>query len=78
MPYLDGGRMFVEAAQRIGHAPAPGRLSPLISATLRSLNDEDFIELRLRGDAGSVVRLSGNATHKVQSFHAVVVRGGEM
>lgn len=76
LPYLDGGRMFVEAAQRIGYAPAPGRLSPLMSATLRGLHDEGFIELRLRGDAGSVVRLTGNATHKVQSFHAVVVKGG--
>ena len=77
LPYLDGGRMFVETAQRVGHAPAPGRLSPLMSATLRGLHDEDSIELRLRGDAGSVVRLTGNATHKVQSFHAVVVKGGE-
>lgn len=77
LPYLDGGRMFVETAQRIGHAPAPGRLSPLMSATLRGLHDEGLIELRLRGDAGSVVRLTGNATHKVQSFHAVVVKGGE-
>ena len=77
LPYLDGGRMFVEAAQRIGHAPAPGRLSPLMSATLRGLHDEGFIELGLRGDAGSVVQLTESATHKVQSFYAVVVRGGE-
>lgn len=76
LPYLDGGRMFVEAARRIGHAPSPGRLSPLMSATLRGLRDEGLIELRLRGDAGSVVRLTGSPTHKVQSFHAVVVKGG--
>lgn len=77
LPYLDGGRMFVETTQRIGYAPAPGRLSPLMSATLRGLHDEGLIELRLRGDAGSVVRLTGSSTHKVQSFHAVVVKGGE-
>lgn len=77
LPYLDGGRMFVETVQRIGYGPAPGRLSPLMSATLRSLHDEGLIELWLRGDAGSVVRLTGSPTHKVQSFHAVVVKGSE-
>src|SRR3546814_2041928 len=26
LPYLDGGRMFLEATRRLGHAPAPRRL----------------------------------------------------
>lgn len=75
LPYLDRGRMFAEAAQRIGYAPAPGRLSPLLSATLRGLHDEGFIEMRLQGDAGSIVQLNELATHKVKSFHAVVIKG---
>jgi hypothetical protein len=75
LPYLDGGRMFLEAAKRLEYVPSPRQLSPLLSATLRNLDDEKVIELLIRGDAGNVVRLS-EATHKVQSFHAVVVSRG--
>lgn len=74
LPYLDSGDMFVEAARRIGHAPKPHQLSPLLSATLRNLHDEGSIELRLRGDAGDVTRLTHDPTHKVQAFEAIIVR----
>src|SRR3546814_6038283 len=48
LPYLDGGRMFLEATRRLGHSPAPRRLSPILSAALRNLHDDGLIELRLR------------------------------
>src|SRR3546814_15743377 len=70
------GRMFLEATRRLGHAPAPRRLSPILSAALRNLHDDGLIELRLRGDSGNVMRLASDQTHKLQAFHAVVVRNG--
>ncbi len=73
LPYLDGGRMFVDAAKRIGYAPAARKLSPLLSSALLNLHDDGAIELRLRGDAGDIVRLSG-ISHRIQSFHAVVIK----
>jgi hypothetical protein len=75
LPYIDGGSMFLEAAKRVGHTPTPRRLSPLLSATVRNLHDEDIIELRIRGDAGDVIELS-DTPHRVKSFHAVIVTRG--
>src|SRR3546814_109022 len=40
LPYLDGGRMFLEATRRLGHSPAPRRLSPILSAALRNRSEE--------------------------------------
>jgi hypothetical protein len=73
LPYFDGGRFFNEVAKRVGHSPNPGQLSPLLSTTLRNLHDEGLIELRIRGDAANVIRLSNDDTHRLQSFHAVVI-----
>jgi hypothetical protein len=72
LPYLDGGHMFLDVAKRLEYVPPPRQLSPLLSAALRNLHDERVIELRIRGDAGDVLRLS-DAVHKMQSFHVVVV-----
>jgi hypothetical protein len=76
LPYLDSGRLFKEAAGRMEYATNPLQVSPFLSAALRNLHDEDIIELRIRGDASNVVRLS-EASHKVQSFSTVVVRKRE-
>src|SRR3546814_16325269 len=77
-PYttLFRSRMFLEATRRLGHSPAPRRLSPILSAALRNLHDDGLIELRLRGGSGHVMRLASGHTHKPQAFHAVVVRNG--
>ncbi|AWV19817.1 hypothetical protein A3862_29695 (plasmid) [Methylobacterium sp. XJLW] len=71
LPYLDGGHMFAQTARRIGHVAGPRQLSPLLSASLRNLHDDGVLELRLRGDAGTVTRLWPEPTHRVQTFHAV-------
>lgn len=75
LPYIDGGRMFVDAARRIDQLPSVDRLSPILSATLRNLHDDGSIELVVRGDAGAaLVRLANETAHTVQAFQAVIVR----
>lgn len=73
MPYLDGGRLFLQACQRIGHTPRPLTLSPLLSAALWDLHDETVIALRPRGDSTDAVRLSGDPSHAIQTFNSVVL-----
>lgn len=73
MPYLDGGRLFTQACERIGHVPRARSLSPLLSAALRDLHDEGRVALRPRGDASDAVLLTDDPTHKVQTFNTVIV-----
>ena len=73
MPYLDRGRLFAQACQRIGHSPSPRRLSPMLSVALRDLHDDGVIELLLSGDASDHVRLAEDAAHVVDAFTAVCV-----
>jgi hypothetical protein len=70
-PYLDGGRLFKQACERIGHMPRPRRLSPLLSAGLRSLHDQGAIVLRPRGDSSETVSLTGDTVYPIQSVHSV-------
>jgi hypothetical protein len=72
-PYLDGGRLFKQACERIGHAPKPRRASPLLSAALRDLHDLGALELRPRGDSPESVLLTGDRLHQIQSFHSAVI-----
>lgn len=73
MPYLDGGRLFVQACQRRGHSPTPGRLSPLVSAALRDLHDSQTIRLVPTGDAAGVLRLTEDDTHPISAFATAVI-----
>src|SRR5262245_20803707 len=73
MPYLDGGRLFVQASQRIGHVAQPRTLSPLLSAALWDLHDERAILLRPRGDSTDAVKLTGDSSHEIQTFNLVIV-----
>jgi len=75
MPFIDGGRMYLDAARRINFAPDPGQLSPILSEALRDLHDEGTIELKVLGDLPSNLRLHPNATHKVSAFYAVALKG---
>jgi hypothetical protein len=75
MPYLDGGRIYVQTMRRIGHAPASRRLSPVLSAALRNLHDEGVIELQRPGDSGDLVHLSADQPYRFESFQSVVIRG---
>lgn len=73
MPYLDGGRLFVQACQRMQHSPSPNALSPLFSAALRDLHDNETLVLRPRGDATGAVRLTEDDTHLIQTFSLVIL-----
>lgn len=76
MPYLDRGRLFAQACQRIGHAPTVNRLSPLLSAALRDLHDDQSLRLVPSGDAAERVRLSEDASHAIDAFTTVIVSPG--
>lgn len=76
MPYLDRGRLFNQACQRIGHVPGLNRLSPLLSAALRDLHDDQSIRLVPSGDAADRVRLSEDASHAVDAFSTVIAFPG--
>ena len=72
MPYLDRGRLFNQACARIGHVPATGRLSPLLSIALRDLHDEGTISLKPSGDAAERLRLSEDSAHPIDAFSTVI------
>ncbi|MEJ1934327.1 hypothetical protein WDZ92_29370 [Nostoc sp. NIES-2111] len=76
MPYLDGGRMYTNAAKRMGLAAGERRLSPLLSAALRGLHDEGSLTLHFLGDAAGFLQLWPDRTHRLQAFHAVQLNAG--
>lgn len=76
MPYLDRGRLFLLASQRIGHQPKTRQLSPLFSAALRDLHDAGSLSLQISGDASTYVRLTPDPAHGVQAFTSVVLGKG--
>ena len=77
MPYLDRGRLFLQACQRMGHVSTSGRLSPLLSAALRDLHDDHTLHLVPSGDAAERVRLSEDSAHTIDAFTTVIVFPGE-
>ncbi|MDX0203838.1 hypothetical protein GOB99_30420 [Sinorhizobium meliloti] len=77
MPYLDRGRLFVQACQRMGYVSTSGRLSPLLSAALRDLHDDHTLQLVPSGDAAERVRLSEDSAHTIDAFTTVILFPGE-
>jgi hypothetical protein len=73
MPYLDRGRLYIQACQRIAHTPAVARLSPILSAALRDLHDDGSIHLRVSGDAAERLRLTEDSSHPIDAFTAVTI-----
>lgn len=76
MPYLDRGRLFGQACQRIGHPQNARRLSPLLSAALRELHDAQTLRLVPSGDAADRVRLAEDIAHPIDAFTTVTVFPG--
>jgi len=72
MPYLDRGRLFNQACQRISHSPSGARLSPLLSSALRELHDDETIRLVPSGDAAERVRLTEDPAHSIDTFTTVI------
>ena len=77
MPYLDGGRMFEQAARRTGVVTDSRQLSPLLTAALHDLHDADLISLGVHGDASDVTRLAPSQSHKVRGFQFVILNEAE-
>ena len=73
MPYLDRGRLFIQACQRISHVPSASRLGCLLSSALRDLHDEGTVQLTLSGDASTHVLLVNDPAHSMNAFTAVTV-----
>lgn len=71
MPYLDRGRLFIQACERIGHTPSHRRLSPFLSIALRDLHEEGALKLNLSGDASSHVQLAQDPAHGIDAFTSV-------
>jgi hypothetical protein len=72
MPYLDRGRLFTQACQRIGHTPSGRRVSPLLSLALRDLHDDKVLGLILSGDASTHLQLTPeDPAHSFNAFTAV-------
>lgn len=72
MPYIDRGRLFAQACQRIGHPPSGRRLSPLLSIALRDLHDDGTLQLILTGDASTQVQLTQDDAQTINAFTTVV------
>lgn len=73
MPYLDRGRLFAQACQRIHHTPSGQRLSPLLSVALRDLHDDGTLTLTLSGDASTHMKLAEEREHSIEMFTAVTI-----
>jgi hypothetical protein len=76
MPYLDRGRLFTQACQRISHTPNGARLSPLVSLALRELHEDQSIRLVPSGDAAERVRLTEDSAHPIDAFTTVILFPG--
>lgn len=77
MPYLDRGRLYTQACQRINHGVGSTRLSPLLSASLRDLHDDRTLRLVPSGDAAERIRLSEDRAHAIDAFTTVVMLPGD-
>lgn len=75
MPYLDRGRLYRQACERLGHPPSNTRLSPMLSVALRDLQDEGVIEMTQVGDAAGIIRLTEDPTHPTDGFLSVHITG---
>jgi hypothetical protein len=71
LPYLDRGRLFLQACERLGRRPSSQRLSPMLSIALRDLEDEGALEMAQLGDAGGIIQLAEDPAHLTKGFLSV-------
>jgi hypothetical protein len=74
-PYLDRGRLFLQACQRIGFTPTIRTLSPLLSCGLRDLEADGVLALTATGDAADNFSVAGDPVAFGASFNAVTLLG---
>ena len=73
LPYLDRGRLFLQACERLGRPPSPQRLSPMLSIALRDLEDEGSLAMTQLGDASGIIELAEDPAHLTKGFLSVRV-----
>lgn len=76
MPFVDGGRLYEQACERLKLPSKREELSVCFSAALRELDTSGTIKLIRRGDAPGGVSLSRNKFSKIGTFHAVKLLSG--
>lgn len=78
MPYLDGGTLFLAAANRMNYRPST-TVSRLLSAALRDLHEDGVITLTVpRGDAQLAARLAADPFADIRGFNAVTLNGAAL
>jgi hypothetical protein len=74
MPYLDGGGLLNEILIRAKATPSR-HLSRVLSVALRDLHDEGRLQMGLRGDSTSMVQLTPDPRHKIQTVAFFNLKG---
>lgn len=74
MPYLDGGRLFLASAKRIGLPPLNRQVSRVLSGVLRDLHDDGVLVLDTVGDARDTYVLAPEP-HPVRAIKTVTLHG---
>jgi hypothetical protein len=75
-PYLDQGRLFSLACERIAYRPAGRQLSPVLTLALRDLETDGLLTLLLSGDSSDALILTPDPAYRTASFNAVQLTMG--
>lgn len=76
-PYLDRGRLFALACERIGYRPAARQLSPVLTLALRELEADGLLTLMLSGDSSDALILTPDPAYRTGTFNAVQLIAGD-
>jgi hypothetical protein len=73
MPYMDGGRLFTVAAEKIGLPAKMRAISPILSTALRDLAEEGVLILGSRADAAGLVALADDRFSRTKAVQFVTL-----
>ncbi len=73
MPYVDGGRLFTVAAEKIGLSTPTRAISPILSTALRDLTEEGILTLGSRTDASGLVQLAEDRFSRTKAVQFVIL-----
>ena len=74
MPYMDGGRLFAVAAEKVGLPAQTRAISPILSTALRDLHEEGLLTLGSRADAAGLVALADDRYSRTKAVQFVTLR----
>jgi hypothetical protein len=77
MPYLDGGRWFQAAAERLAVSLPPQSLTRVLSGALRDLHDDGRLLLAMLGDTASAYTLGRDPAHSLRVFKTLLIHAPE-